>query len=514
MEMTSEKSILESTMASAGKEAGKIEVTDLDKGTISFANVDDAYALALDVDDWEIDQEEDKKLTRKIDFIVFPIMALCYAAQFLDKTSMSYASVMGLQEDLKMVGNQYSWSGTSFYLGYLIFEYPVSMLIQRFPLSKTLSAFFIAWGFVLCMSSIANYAGFIAIRTILGVLESSTSIGFMLLTAQYYHREQQQLRTSIWVAFNGLGQIIGGSMAYGLAKRQDTLPIAGWKLIFIICGVITIFLGLLFLFIVPDTPLKAWFLTDNEKKLIIKRLRQNQQGVGNHHFKPYQFIEALTDIRTWIMFINSVALNIPNGGIGTFSSLLIKGTMGYDELQTLLMGLPAGACEFVGLILAGYLSLIIKTRLTIAMITTCICLIGSSLMSFAGPPKAQLAGYYLLMVSPGSMIVMFALVSSNVSGYTKKTTSGAIYLIGYCLGNLIGPQTFQAKDAPKYSPAKITMVAFYVVTLVTIPTLYFVNLRENKRRDKLAAEGQITHHLNSEFADLTDKENLEFRYVL
>lgn len=497
---------------------GSVDITDVQteqQEPIKRAGADEAFDYALQFSqDTEIDPEADKRLTRKIDAIVFPAMALVYAAQFLDKTSMSYAAVMGLETDLKMKGNQYSWSGTSFYLGYLVFEYPAAWLLQRFPLSKTLAVFLILWGFVLTLTSISNYRGFITIRTILGMLESSSSMGFMLLTAQYYHRQHQNARTAYWVAFNGLGQIIGGSMAYGLAKRENSLPMAGWKLVFIICGVITIFLGLVFLLVIPDTPFKAWFLNDAEKKLIVQRLRQNQQGVGTRKFKRYQFVEALKDVRTWIMFFSSVALNIPNGGIGTFSSLLIKGTMGYDEMMTLLMGLPAGGCEFGGLILFGMISPFIKNRMVLASITTIIALIGSCLLSFAGPPKAQLAGYYLLMVSPGAMIVMFSLVSSNVSGYTKKTTVGAIYLIGYCVGNIIGPQTFQDKDAPEYRPAKITMVAFYVITLVTFPILYVVNRTENKRRDKLAEQGLIQHEQDSEFADLTDRENLEFRYVL
>ncbi|CDH18135.1 uncharacterized protein ZBAI_09923 [Zygosaccharomyces bailii ISA1307] len=360
---------------------GSLDAEDLQQGSVDFIDAqtesgepikrrdaDEAFDYALQVSqDTDIDPAADRKLTRKIDMIVFPAMALVYAAQFLDKTSMSYAAVMGLQTDLKMKGNMYSWSGTSFYLGYLVFEYPAAWLLQRFPLSKTLAIFLIIWGFVLTMTSIANYRGFIAIRTILGMLESSSSMGFMLLTAQYYHRKDQNTRTSFWVAFNGLGQIIGGSMAYGLAKRQSSLtilgmlessssmgfmlltaqyyhrkdqntrtsfwvafnglgqiiggsmayglakrqsslPMAGWKLVFIICGVITIFLGFVFLLVIPDTPFKAWFLNESEKKMIIQRLRQNQQGVGNHKFKRYQFFEALKDVRTWIMFFSSISL--------------------------------------------------------------------------------------------------------------------------------------------------------------------------------------------------------------
>ncbi len=50
---------------------------------------------------------------------------------------------MGVRTDLKMVGEDYSWTGNAFYLGYLFFEFPASMCLQRFPVAKTLSAFII-----------------------------------------------------------------------------------------------------------------------------------------------------------------------------------------------------------------------------------------------------------------------------------------------------------------------------------------------------------------------------------
>lgn len=74
----------------------------------------------------ELDPATDKRLLRKIDLYICPVMMLVYAVQFMDKQTNSTASVMGLRQDLHMEGNDYSWSGTSFYLGYLAFEFPAS----------------------------------------------------------------------------------------------------------------------------------------------------------------------------------------------------------------------------------------------------------------------------------------------------------------------------------------------------------------------------------------------------
>ena len=52
--------------------------------------------------------------------------------------------------------------------------------------------------------------------------------------------------------------------------------------------------------------------------------------------------------------------------------------------------------------------------------------------------SGRLAGYYLTQASPTPFVALLSLISSNVAGYTKKTTVAAMYLIGYCTGNIIG----------------------------------------------------------------------------
>lgn len=56
--------------------------------------------------------------------------------------------------------------------------------------------------------------------------------------------------------------------------------------------------------------------------------------------------------------------------------------------------------------------------------------------------KGRLAGYYLTQASPTPFVALLSLISSNIAGYTKKTTVAAMYLIGYCVGNIIGKCIF------------------------------------------------------------------------
>lgn len=84
-----------------------------------------------------------------------------------------YANVMGLQDDLGMSGNDFSWLATAFFIAYAVAEIPQGALLQRFPVSKVLGANVLCWGIILCCSSATqNYAGMLALRILLGLMEA------------------------------------------------------------------------------------------------------------------------------------------------------------------------------------------------------------------------------------------------------------------------------------------------------------------------------------------------------
>ncbi|CAH2354555.1 allantoate permease [[Candida] railenensis] len=477
---------------------------------VDLSKVDEAMKLAIHnkEENIVIDDETDKKLLRKIDFYLLPVLCLLYCFQFMDKVSNSYASIMGLQTDLAMVGNMYTWTGTSFYLGYLFFEFPAVLLLQRFPVAKMVSLFIVLWGVILALHAVPQYAGFITLRTILGMLESSITPAFTIITSQWYTKEEQFLRVTIWFACNGLGIILGSGLAFGLYSHQDAYSIEAWKLVFIITGCLTICMGFVILFHIPDSPPKAWFLTEEEKLLVVERIRVNQQGFGNKTFKKYQFIEALTDYKTWLLFIFALADDIPNGGTTNFASILLTDSLGYTTKKALLMQMPSGAIEFAGCILFAFCHKYVKSRFFWATLGMSITLMAQCFLAFGSNTTLQFCGYTLAGIGPIGFICVLSLVASNVGGHTKKVTTNAIFLIGYCTGNLIGPQTFRSTDAPLYNKAKIGIVACGSVALVVLVLTWMAYIWENKKKEMLEDDGVE----NSEFLDLTDGENPKFRY--
>ena len=144
--------------------------------------------------------------------------------------------------------------------------------------------------------------------------------------------------------------------------------------------------------------------------------------------------------------------------------------------------------------------------------------IGMLLITVLGNSSGQrigrLIGYYLLQASPTPFVALLSLIATNIAGWTKKTSVAAMYLIAYCVGNIIGPQVFQAKDAPEYRPAEITILVCYALCILDIIFIYFWWRRQNKLKAKAREEPGYRKMTGQEFYDLTDRENPEFNYSL
>ncbi|KAI1346997.1 major facilitator superfamily transporter allantoate [Xylaria sp. FL0043] len=460
--------------------------------------------------------EEQRKLLRKIDRHMMPLLCVVYGINYLDKTTLSYASIVGFKTDLNIGVSEYNWVASIFYFGYLVWEWPTNRLLQRLPLAKYSAFNVILWGLILAVTAaVKNFGGALAVRFFLGAAEAAVSPGFVLFTSQWYTTPEQGTRVSWWFSFNGWGQIVGGLVAYGIATTHDHLLVKGWQLIFLVFGLFTALLGVLFLYWMPDSQLNARFLTEHERLMAVERIRVNQQGVGNKHFKWYQCKEALADPLVWAFVLYSFFSSIPNGGITNYFSQLIV-AFGFTPSQSLLLGIPGGAVQVVTLITFGHLGRKFNNRILINSNGPLLAILGLFLIRFLPTELkgGRLAGYYLYSSGSTGFVCILSLISSNIAGWTKKTTVAAMYLIAYCVGNIIGPQVFQPNDAPTYHTAITVILVAYILAYLCMFFIYFWCRRQNAINASVRAAPGYTKVEGQEFMDLTDRENPEFIYAL
>ncbi|KAL5357581.1 major facilitator superfamily domain-containing protein [Aspergillus floccosus] len=424
---------------------------------------------------------------RRVDWRILPIMFFTYFLQFVDKVSLNYANVMGLQEDLGMSGNDFSWLATAFFIAYAVAEVPQGILLQRFPITKVLGVNVFCWGVLLCCSAAAqNFAGMCAVRTLLGMLEAVIAPALTMYTSMWYTRAESTPRYGLWYCGLGVGQIIGGLISFAAQHAPATMTFHGWRIMFVVVGIVNVIASILVLFVLPESPEKAKFLTPTDRERIAQRLRDDQAGVGDKVFRWASLVEAFGDLQTWMLVLLTILITIPSGVITTFSSILIL-NFGYTSKQSALLNMPSGVVSIAATMLSSYAISKGYSRWMAIDVLLIPTLLGSCLMSFL-PKDNQgglLAGIYMVNTTVAPLALIFAWTGANFKGYTMKVSGSTLVSAGFSIANIIGPQTFQARDAPAYIPAKITIVAVNAAAIVISTCLRVLYGYRNKRADRL-----------------------------
>ncbi|KAF2757192.1 putative MFS allantoate transporter [Pseudovirgaria hyperparasitica] len=460
---------------------------------------------------------EEKALIRKIDLMILPYLAVCYAFFYIDKTTLSYAAIFGIREDLNLVGNKYNWLSSIFYFGFLAWAFPTNFLMQRLPVGKYLGANIFMWGVFLMMQAAAkNFAGLAALRAISGAAEACSDPAFMLITSMWYTRREQPVRIGLWYTANGFGIALGGLLGYAIGHIRGAL--ASWKYEFLIIGALCSTWGIVMIIFLPDTPVTAPGLTPRQRLVAVERLRSNQTGIENKTLKPYQIWEAVLDPKTWFFFILGAVHNTPNGGISNFGTLIIKG-FGYSTLVTTLLQVPYGVLIALFILSCVYLNDWTATRK--GWNTRCWFILLYTMPNIAGtfglryiPQQhhvARLMCYYLTGSYNASFVLVLSLTIANTSGHTKKVVTNSFLFLGYCVGNIAGPFFYRTNQAPGYELGIWSMIFCHLAEVVIVLTFRAMMSWENARRDRLG--GGRTDTDRTAFGDLTDRENMNFRYV-
>ncbi|XRM36982.1 hypothetical protein ABZX51_000472 [Aspergillus tubingensis] len=468
----------------------------------------------------EATPEQERKVLRKLDIILIPLMGVCYMMQYMDKLALSQATLFNLRQDLNLKGQEYTWTSAVFYFGYFAWSWPSSYLIVRLPIGKYISASVLIWGGILmCHAAAKNFGGLMAARFFLGVGEAAIAPGFSLITGMFYKREEQPARQSAWFLGNCISTVIGGVVAYGIGSIK-TNAVSSWQLLFLILGAITAFISFFLIFLLPDSPKKAIFLTKPERAIAMHRTLANKTGVADEgSFRWDQAWQALRDPQTWFLVLYTFSVNLCNGGITSFSSIIING-FGFSQIRSLLMQMPLGGAQVVFLILtAGIATFVPHTRILMMIFNTLTSLIGMILVWKLDEDnrRGRLTGLALGAVFAVNIPLSLSIISSNVAGFTKRSTTSALLFVAYCVGNIVGPQFFYTSEEPYYptgmkaATSGLALGAFFLVCLL----VYYI--WENKRRDRLyGVPGQMTEsqELALGLSSKTDLEIEDFRYVV
>ncbi|KAK9765531.1 hypothetical protein K7432_006071 [Basidiobolus ranarum] len=455
-----------------------------------------------------------KKLIRKLDLTLLPILCAIYLLSYLDRSNIGNAKLGGLEKDIGITQFEYQWGLSIFFFGYVIFELPSNIVLRRWKASKWIAILMFCWGVVaVCMVGITNFAGLAICRFLLGAFEAGLFPGVIYYMSLWYPRKEQAVRLGFFWSFSSLAGAFGGLLAYGISQIKGSL--AEWQYIFLIEGLPTVALAILCWFILPDSPETAKFLNENERAYEINRLATDAGAANDHSWSWAQVGSVFKDWKTYAYMVIYITGTIALQGVTLFLPSIINGLGHWSPVKSQLMTVPPYAVAFFATIFLCISSDHFVERSFHMVFINMITIVGFLLLLLVDDSLIGVHYFGAILVTAGvyaNVSVKIAWFNNNFGGLTRRAVASAAIVSFGTIGGAIGGQIYY--DPPKYLGGNIIAVSCVALQTVLVIILRVVFTWENRRRSRLTPEQKEQEVARYGGIELAGDRHPDFTYTL
>ncbi|MBV8650468.1 MAG: MFS transporter [Alphaproteobacteria bacterium] len=287
------------------------------------------------------------RVYRKVAWRVMPFLLLCYVANYIDRTNIGIAQIH-LRTALGFTDEVYGIGVGLFFVGFILFEVPSNILLDRIGARRTLLRIMVAWGVVSTATMfVRTPAEFYGARILLGMAEAGFFPGALLYLTYWFPSARRTRMTAVFFLGLPLSGIIGSPLSgWIMARFGGQYGLAAWQWLFLLEGLPSVLLGIAAFFVLDDRPEKAGWLSPAEKRLIAADLagEQSVKASGGHR----AFLAALRDPRVYVLGLVGCGTYTLANAVGFWSPLIINAS-GVKEI--LDVGLLAGIPPLVGVVI-------------------------------------------------------------------------------------------------------------------------------------------------------------------
>ncbi|KAL9128071.1 MAG: hypothetical protein Q9217_003182 [Psora testacea] len=438
----------------------------------------------------------EKALTRKIDLRILPMLILMYIMNYLDRNNIAAARLAGLQDPLSDGGldlssTQYLTALSILFVGYLLMQIPSNLFLNRIGIpSLYLPTCMVIWGVISAATAGAeSYGGLIAIRFFLGFVEAAYFPGCLFFLSSWYTRKELGFRTALLYSGALLSGAFSGLISAGIRKGLDgARGMRAWRWLFIIEGVITIFIAFFAYFVLPDFPRTTSWLTEEERQLAVWRLDEDigeDDWVDSSQQTFFHGIKlAFQDLKMWILMV----LLFCFVASGTVTNLFptVVATLGYSDVISLLLTVPPYTLAVITTFLNSWHADRTGERyfhISLPLYISVIAFIIAATTTAAGPR------YFAMMLMPAGVytgyVVALAWISNTLPRPPAKraTALAAINAVSNT-SSIYASYMYPESSSPRFIVAMSVNCATSFVAICSATVLRFILVRLNKKLDR------------------------------
>ncbi|KAF4959599.1 hypothetical protein FSARC_10685 [Fusarium sarcochroum] len=418
---------------------------------------------------------EQKKVTRRVDLRLLPILGLMYSISLIDRTNLGLALVAGMQEELGLaVGNRYTVIVMVFFVAYILCEIPSNLILPKVGPANWLAFLGLSFGVILIGMGFTHHWGTMAVcRALLGVMEA----GFLPVGKRM---------SAFWI-LSVIASGFANILAFALSKLDGQAGISGWR------WAVTCVVCLAGRFIIIDFPSRAHkFLSRPEQEFIIARLNSDRGDAVEDKITMAIVLTHLKDWKLYFWAFNLMASTLPGYAYSYFLPIILRDGMGYSRTDSMLLSAPPYILAAVMAMFSGWLGDRLKTRGPIIAIHQLITAAGMLTTAYANTNAVRYFGAFigvgfLQFCVPG----VLSFQANNITSHSKRAVASATCLIGGGAGGIIASVVFMAKESPHYATGVWVTFAMSMISvvLIVIMDLYFVRRNKGAREAGRLNEG-------------------------
>lgn len=412
---------------------------------------------------------------RKITLRLIPFLFACYVLNYIDRVNISFASLQ-FRQDLGISAAAYGFGVGIFFVGYILFEIPSNLLMQRIGARRTMMRIMVLWGLV-SMSTmfVTSATQFYVVRALLGIAEAGFFPGVVFYLTLWFPSAMRGRIMAMFVLAIAVSGVIGGPVS-GLIMSQmaDFGGLKGWQWLFLIEGIPPVLVGIMAYFYLDDGPENAKWLNAEEKRFVVGNLAI--EAASRESSKHGTFWTAIRDPRLYAAAIAWFTVAWCGSVINYFSPTIIRNSGVSDTLMVGLLSAIPYAAGALGMVLINrHSDLKLERRWHYA---SCVFLAAAAIAALPSVAQNWKLAIGLLAILSVGYLGSVALFWSIPTAYlSKKASAGSIALIssiGQCGGltapNIIGwTQQATGDFALGFYIIALGMVLGTVIMLIGLP---------------------------------------------
>ena len=403
-----------------------------------------------------MDKALEARVARKVAWRIVPFLAVLYVISYLDRVNISFAA-LSMNPDLGLSATLYGWGAGIFFFGYLLFQAPSNLLLERFGPRRWIAALMLAWGAVsVGMGAINSPAAFLAARFLLGLAEAGFFPGVILYLTYWVTPAHRGRIIAGFMFAIPISTVIGAPVS-SLILSSLHGPIAPWRWLFILEGAPAVLGALAVLAFLPDGPRAAGWLTEDEKRALARALAPAATATP-----PRGILGVIRAPELWLFAATYFGLALCNYALGLWLPQMIKAAGVTAASAALLTTVPFGLAAVAMLAWGRFVDGRGAARASSVWIPTFVAAAGLAASAYAAWPL-QLALFSVATI--GTLAAISAFWTLPTHRFAPAETAVAVAMINSTgnLGGFVGPvMVGWIKDSTHSFQAGLLFVAVFV----------------------------------------------------